>query len=248
MLRRWLAGFGLWLLCSLSAMAGGAATVVFLTGQPQAIAADGSVRPLTRGGAIAAGDTIDTADGRVQLRFADGATMSLQPASRFRVERFQYSGAERAVAGDGVLMTLLKGGLRTVTGWLGKKERSQYRIGTTVATIGIRGTEFGARMDDAGLVVTTYAGLVEVCSEVACRDVAPSETVRVRSAGERPELHQEAWDRRLNSDGTLPGAPVVREEAVRPPPATASPAPAMPSSENYLQRGASPAVQPNRPY
>lgn len=247
LLRRLAAVLCLWLICQAPALADVAATVVFLSGQPQAIAADGTVRALSRGSEIAAGDTVDTADGRLQLRFRDGATMSLQPATRFRVDRFRYSGGERVTAGDGVLMTLLKGGLRTVTGWLGKKERSQYRIGTSVATIGIRGTEFGARMDGAGLVVTTYAGLVEVCSEIACRDVAPAETVWVRSAGERPELRQEAWDARLNSDEALPPAPLLRDEPVRPPLAPAAPMPAAPNSDHYLQRGTSPAVQPNRP-
>ena len=230
MLRQLAAGFCLWLLCSLPAMAGVAATVVFLTGQPQVIAADGRTRSLLRGSEIAAGETIDTADGRVQLRYRDGATMSLQPATRFRIDRFQYSGSERAVAGDGVLMTLLKGGLRTVTGWLGRKERSQYRIGTSVATIGIRGTEFGALLDESGLRVTTYAGLVEVCSEVACRDVAPSETVWVRAAGVRPELREEAGGRPLRSDGVIPETPVVREvQPMLPPPQ----APPLPSPPHY---------------
>lgn len=210
LLRRLVAGICLWLVCSVPAMAEVAATVVFLTGQPQVIAADGRLRPVARGSGILAGDTIDTADGRVQLRYRDGATMSLQPATRFRIDHFQYNG-ERVVAGDGVLMTLLKGGLRTVTGWLGRKDRSQYRIGTTVATIGIRGTEFGALLDESGLLVTTYSGLVEVCSEVACRDVAPSETVWVRAAGVRPELRENAPGRRLSSDGVIPETPVVRE-------------------------------------
>ncbi len=243
-LRRLVAGLCLGLLYSLSAVAGGAASVVFLTGQPQAMAADGHWRPLARGSEIAAGDTIDTADGRVQLRFRDGATMSLQPATRFRVDRFQYSG-ERAVAGDGVLMTLLKGGLRTVTGWLGKKDRTQYRIGTTVATIGIRGTEFGARLDEMGLTVSTYAGLVEVCSEVACRDVAPAETVRVRSSGVRPEPVA-ASGPRLSSEEALPVAPVVRDEAVQLP-APSTPAPGGAPTDYYTPRQAAPAIQPNRP-
>jgi len=224
MLYRLAAGFCLWLLYSVPAMAGVAATVVFLTGQPQAIAADGRARPLARGSEIVAGETIDTADGRVQLRYRDGATMSLQPATRLRIDRFQYSG-EHVVAADGVLMTLLKGGLRTVTGWLGRKDRSQYRIGTTVATIGIRGTEFGAQLDESGLVVTTYAGLVEVCSEVGCRDVAPSETVWVRAAGARPELREVSPGQKLSSDGVIPETPVVREVQPLQPPPQAPPPP-----------------------
>jgi hypothetical protein len=49
MLRRLAAGFCLWLLCSVPAMAGVAATVVFFTGQPQVIAADGRARAIGPG-------------------------------------------------------------------------------------------------------------------------------------------------------------------------------------------------------
>lgn len=236
MLHRLAAGLCLWLLCSFPAMAEVAATVVFATGQPLILAVSGASRPMQRGGEILAGETIETRDGRVQLRFRDGASMSLQPGTNFRVDRFRFSG-ERTVAEDGVLMTLIKGGLRTVTGWLGKRDRSQYRIRTTVATIGIRGTEFGARVDESGLQVTTYAGLVEVCSEVACRDVAPSETVWVRSPGVRPELREESLGGKLSSDGAIPETPIVREVQ----PVQALPqAPAAVSPPHYPGQGYTP--------
>lgn len=230
MFRRFAIWLCLFVTVSLPALADEAATVVFFSGQPQVIAASGAARPMLRGERIAAGETVDSVDGRVQLRFRDGASMSLQPATRFRIDRFRYAGGDPA-AGDGVLMTLLKGGLRTVTGWLGKKDRSQYRIDTTVATIGIRGTEFGAILDETGLLVTTYAGLVEVCSEVACRDVAPSETVWVRAPGQRPQLREAPTGRQLRSDGVIPETPVVREVQPMQPvqPAPQVPPPASPS-------------------
>lgn len=196
-----------------------AASVVFFTGAPVLTAENGSTRPLVRGGSIAAGELIDTADGRVQLRFPDGASMSLQPNTQFRVDRFRYAGnGGHAAAGDGVVMSLLKGGLRTVTGWLGKRDRSQYKIGTTVATIGIRGTEFGASLDGSGLLVTTYAGLVEVCSEAACVEVAPTETVWVRSLGARPELRSGPAAGGVKADGAIPETPLSREAMPLPPP------------------------------
>lgn len=250
MLRRLAAGFCLWLLCSLPALADMAATVVFASGQPQVVAADGSTRQLQRGAEVLAGETIETRDGRVQLRFRDGASMSLQPGTSFRVDRFRFSG-ERVIPDDGIVMTLIKGGLRTVTGWLGRKDRSQYRIRTTVATIGIRGTEFGAVMDEGGLQVTTYAGLVEVCSEVACRDVAPNETVWVRTPGARPELRQDLSPKALGGATVIPEVPVVRE--AQPPsvmPLPNAPLPNTPSPNmdyDAQQRTQSPAAQPNRP-
>lgn len=194
------------------AFADEAAALVFFSGNPVLTAENGTVRPLRKGDSISSGETIDTADGRVQLRFRDGASMSLQPGTQFRVDKFRYSGnTDRAVSGDGVIMSLLKGSLRTVTGWLGKRDRVQYRIGTTVATIGIRGTEFGASLDGSGLMVTTYVGLVEVCSEVGCVEAAPAETVWVRAKGARPELRSGADSRGFGTEGAMPATPVNRE-------------------------------------
>lgn len=227
--RRAVLGVLLCLAGGLPALADEAAALVFFSGNPVLIGENGQVRPLRKGDSVAAGETIDTVDGRVQLRFRDGASMSLQPGTQFRVDKFRYTGAGgRADAGDGVLMSLLKGSLRTVTGWLGKHERTQYRIGTTVATIGIRGTEFGATLDGSGLTVSTYAGLVEVCSEVGCVEVAPSQTVWVRALNARPELRGELGGDGLKVDRALPETPVNRE--AMPTLQPASPAHPMPTS------------------
>lgn len=195
-----------------SGYADDAATLVFFSGSPVITDANGLVRHPVRGGMIAGGETIDTADGRVQLRFQDGATMSLQPNTQFRIDRFRYSGnGGPAQPGDGVIMSLIKGGLRTVTGWLGRHQRPQYKIGTAVATIGIRGTEFGATLDGSGLVVSTYAGLVEVCSDVGCVDVAPAESVWVRAPGVRPELRRDQTVLDLKREQILPETPTPRD-------------------------------------
>ena len=210
-MRSLFAGF-LCLFATYPVLADVAASVVFFSGKPQLTATNGVNRPLKKGDSLSSGETIDAADGRVQLRFADGASMSLQPGAQFRVDSFRFSGKnERAIPGDGVVITLVKGSLRTVTGWLGKLDRSQYRIGTSVATIGIRGTEFGAVMDGSGLTVSTYVGLVEVCSEVGCVQVAPSETVWVRSLGSRTELRSSLGGSNFRNENVIPEAPLNRE-------------------------------------
>jgi hypothetical protein len=237
--------FLLCLVWACPALADEAAALVFFSGNPVLTAENGIVRPLRKGDSIASGETIDTVDGRVQLRFRDGASMSLQPGTQFRVDSFRYSGnADQAVAGDGVIMSLLKGSLRTVSGWLGKRDRTQYRIGTTVATIGIRGTEFGASLDGSGLTVSTYAGLVEVCSEVGCVDVAPSQTVWVRALNARPELRKGVGNSAFKTDAVMPDTPVNREASPMQQPAQ-SVQPAQPVQQpmpppNMLPNSASP--------
>lgn len=188
----------LWLLPAY-AWAESAAKALFVTGSPVVTAITGQVRPLLRGGELASGDLLNTADGRVQLRFADGASMSLVPGSQFRIDTFRFAeGGNGLGAADGVVMTLIKGALRTVTGLLGKKNYHQYQLGTSVATIGVRGTEYGATFDGTGLSVTTYAGRVEVCSAVACQEIGPGETIWVDGRAEAP--------RRQPSNAAVPGA------------------------------------------
>jgi hypothetical protein len=57
---------------------------------------------------------------------------------------------------DNILFSLLKGGLRSVTGLLGKRSPDAFKLNTATATIGIRGTHFGALFcnNDCGNIPT----------------------------------------------------------------------------------------------
>ena len=81
------------------------------------IAKDGQSRVVVRGGEFDAGETIDTADGRVQLRFLDGASMSLQPATRFRIEDFHFAVQDGKASGDDRgIFSLIKGLVEVCSG------------------------------------------------------------------------------------------------------------------------------------
>ena len=120
------------------AYAAPAGSVDFSTGNVVATGADGRARPLAKGAELNSGDRVVTNDGRAQIRFADGAYVSLQPNTDFAIREFRYEGrtdgSERGVFG------LLKGAMRTVTGAIGRVNRTAYEIQTPTATIGIRGT------------------------------------------------------------------------------------------------------------
>ena len=100
-----------------------------------------------RGGALEEGDVIITEkDSFAQLVFSDGSQVALRPNSRLSVTRYHYDRA--APTQDHMLLDLLRGGLRTVTGLIGKRgDRSAYSLKmSSFATIGIRGTDFIARL------------------------------------------------------------------------------------------------------
>jgi hypothetical protein len=187
-----------------------AGSVVFVSGAAVIVAKDGQSREVVRGGEFLVGDTIDTLGARVQLRFLDGANMSLQPATRFRIDDFRFVVQDGKASGDDRgIFSLIKGGFRTITGLIGKQRREQYRVDTAVATIGIRGTDYSAQMSDAGLSLSTFGGLVEVCSAAGCVQVGPGETAVVAERDNRPLLRGRQGDSAggaLNGPG-VPGVP-----------------------------------------
>lgn len=64
----------------------GAGKVDFAVGNVAATTSDGRSRPLAKGSDINPGETIDTRDGRAQVRFTDGSQVALQPQTQFRIE------------------------------------------------------------------------------------------------------------------------------------------------------------------
>lgn len=110
----------------------------------------GQQRSLVKGMEINQGDTIITEAGRTQIRFSDGGYISLQPNTEFKVDEYSYEG--KTDGSEKGFFSLVKGGLRAITGAVGRVNKTAYRVNTPVATIGIRGTEFLAQFDGRLLV------------------------------------------------------------------------------------------------
>jgi hypothetical protein len=136
------------------ALADAAGHVSFVVGDVSASTPDGHSRYLHKGDAIASGDRISTRTGRTQIRFSDGGLVSLQPASIFGVDDYEFA-ADQPQHGH-LYFNLLRGGMRCKTGSIGHGRRSPYRVKTTLATLRVRGSEFLA--DYAGDTVRVTAG------------------------------------------------------------------------------------------
>lgn len=97
---------------------------------------------------LSAGDMISTEkDSYARLRFIDGGEVAIRPVSSLLISEYRFT--ESDAAQDSAILRLLKGGLRTVTGLVGKRgNQDAYRLQGGTATIGIRGTEFIARLCD----------------------------------------------------------------------------------------------------
>ncbi len=163
----------------------GAGRVDFATGAVSAVNAAGVQRPLTKGAEIGTGDTIRTGDGgRAQLRFDDGGMISLQPQTEFRIDNYNHSQKPEEEKG---FFSLIKGGMRTITGLIGKRNRDAYKVTTSVATIGIRGTEYTASFGNGQLHVNTGEGLIEVCNGAGCMLLASGQSGIVAGSSTQPK-------------------------------------------------------------
>lgn len=135
------------LLLALCGMAGAswaaqvAGTIVQLSGPLLAKKADGVVRILSMRSEVESGDTLVTEKNTyAMVKFIDNSEITLKPGTTFKVENFSYDAGKPDA--DNASFNLVKGGLRSVTGLLGKRNKEKFAMKTPSATIGIRGTTF----------------------------------------------------------------------------------------------------------
>lgn len=116
--------------------------VMLIQGDLAAKEASGKIRKLTMGSPVFEGDTLQSsAKSHGVVAFRDGGRITLQENSLFHVESFKY---DKATNQESAALRLLKGGVRVVTGLIGRANHDNYKFKMSGATIGIRGTGFDA--------------------------------------------------------------------------------------------------------
>ena len=96
--------------------------------------------PLRAGSEVRVGDTLRLGrDSNAQVRLNDESVIALRSETEFRIEDFRF---RNDPASDNALFRLLRGGLRTVTGVIGRVNQDAYRLETPVGYIGVRGTHY----------------------------------------------------------------------------------------------------------
>ena len=137
--------------------AGEVAIVTHLSGPLAARKADGTTRAISIGSKVDEGDTVVTERRTyARLKFNDGGEVNMKPNSQFQVEKYNYD--QEKPKDDSALFNLIKGGLRTVTGQIGKRgNQDSYQMKAPTAVVGIRGTIYD----------------VHFCQETACGGMPP---------------------------------------------------------------------------
>lgn len=140
-----------------------AATTQAISGDVQMAPAKGDYGSLAFGQRVESGATIKTeANGRVVLRFDDGQMVSIAESSLFVVNDYKFNAHKPAESN--FFVTLVKGGMRAVTGVIGETNKSNVTIKTPVATMGIRGTDFQLFMDNK-LYINVLQGAISATND-----------------------------------------------------------------------------------
>jgi hypothetical protein len=146
-LRKFLVFLATLVICSTAYSAELFGTVDALSGSANVEDQSGKSAAVTAGLSIYEGQTITSGpEGEVHLVTEDGGIIAIRPNTVFRVDEYKADGN----SSDKIFMSLLKGAVRSITGWVGKYNNSAYRITTPTATIGIRGTDHETTVIDNG--------------------------------------------------------------------------------------------------
>lgn len=95
-------------------------------------------RVLSVGAALYQGDDLRTADdGVAVIGFRDRSKVAVNPGTVMRIDSYVYDRPQQA---NSFGLSLLKGGMRMVTGLIGRNDPRAFTVKTLTATIGIRGT------------------------------------------------------------------------------------------------------------
>ncbi|MFH1602875.1 MAG: FecR family protein [Pseudomonadota bacterium] len=132
-----------------------AGRVTHLSGVLTAKRADGSAKLFSVKSEVQEGDTLTTEqDTYARIKFTDGSEVVMRPGSQLKIASYAFN--QSKPESDNVFLNMLRGGLRSVIGLIGKRNRDAVKVSTTTATIGIRGTHFGALMcqNDCGGIPT----------------------------------------------------------------------------------------------
>lgn len=150
-----------------------------------------AVTPHT-GDAILKGDVLQTGAGELGVTFNDGSTLNLTANSRMLVNEFVYDPNSNA---NSQILDLVQGSLTFISGEVA--HHGNMRIGTPVATMGIRGTVGGITTASDGTVhfyvsqSATGAVIIDSRDNVIAQVVQNGPLIVVRPAGPQQVLAEE---------------------------------------------------------
>jgi hypothetical protein len=187
-----------------------AGVVTHLSGPLLAKKADGTTRILSVDSVVELGDTL-VSEKRTyaRIKFTDNAEMVMRPGTQFKISSYNFD--EASPAKDSAVFNLAKGGIRSITGMIGKRgDQGSYKMITPTAVAGIRGTIYEIRICEGGncgsipdgLYLYVMEGVMNISNEAGSQNIGVGQYAFVQSATSMPKILPE----NPGIDFTLPPA------------------------------------------
>jgi len=138
--------------------------------------ANAATRALKPGDLLGAGTVVSTGDkSRAVIKFEDGQVMALAERSSFRIVEYRY--VKERVRDSNMVLELLQGGLRFITGVIGATNPNGFRLTAGTATIGIRGTDVTVVYDPAtqSLIASVAVGEITITRTQGTENFGPGQ-------------------------------------------------------------------------
>ena len=129
------------------------ATVLRVRGEVVASGgSSGQARQLREGDAVYVGERVRApALAEAVLKTEDAGFIAIRPNTEFAAEHFAADDKPT----DKLVVRLVTGSLRVISGWIGRTNRAGHQVVTPTATIGIRGTDHEPYVLSAELATAT---------------------------------------------------------------------------------------------
>jgi hypothetical protein len=158
--------------------------VTHLSGPLFAKKADGTTRVLSINSVVEQRDILITEKKTyARIKFTDGGEVNLRPGTQLKVS--EYSFDQTKPKEDKAFFDLIKGGIRSITGMIGKRgDQDSYKLNTVTAVAGVRGTTFECKICQGncgsipdGLYLFVLQGIVNVSNNAGSQDLSAGQYV-----------------------------------------------------------------------
>jgi hypothetical protein len=181
--------------CAVSFAGAKAGTVMNLSGPLLAKRADGTTVALSIHSIVEQGDTLVTEKKTfARIKFIDEGEIVLRPGTQFKIASYNFDQA--APKNDSAVFNLVKGGIRSATGQIGKRgDPDSYKVVTPNAVCGVRGTTYECKICEGncgsipnGLYLYVLDGIINVNNNAGSQNVLAGQYVYVQTAASIPEI------------------------------------------------------------
>jgi len=116
---------------------------------------------------------------KVQIILNDDTTITIGSNSSFAFLDYTFDGTKNS----SVSMKSTRGFFRSVTGQIGKLAPERFKVQTNLATIGIRGTDFSAQINENKALYRCYSGEIKVAFNGKERSIIEGEMLHLHLEG-----------------------------------------------------------------